>query len=722
MPPGTTRASETGLLGLAVIARYHGLAVDPEELQRRFTTGGGRSAAGLIQAAAHLGLKGRESMTRWNRLARVPLPALIGCHDGRYLILVRVDEARVLVQEPGAPGFAVLGRDGLEAVWSGRVILLAPKPRASAPPQRFGFSWFFPFIVRYRAPLAQVLVASLVLQILGLLSPLGTQVVIDKVLVHRGLGTLDVIAVGLLALTLFETVLASLRTYLFAHTTNRIDVELGGQVFRHVLRLPLGYFEARRAGDTVARIRELESIRQFLTGPPLTAIVDALLTAVFIGVMLLYSPPLTGIVIGVLPLYAGLSLVVMPLLRRALDQRAQRGAEAHAFLVETVRGIETVKATAVEPLLERRWDEQLAGLASAGFQAAQIAQLAGQVSAMLGKVVALAVLWVGARAVMAGELTIGELVAFNMFAARVTAPILRLFQLGQEFQQASVGVARIADLLDAPREVAIGAAMPRVARPHGGVEFDGVTFAYRPEGPNVLSSVSFRINPGQIVGMVGASGSGKSTIAKLIARLYVPQGGRILVDGIDVCLCNPGWLRRHVAMVPQETTLFTGSIRENIAWADPGLPMDAVVAAARLAGAHDFIAGLAAGYETPVGEHGALLSGGQRQRIGIARALATGPAVLILDEATSALDYESERLIDRNLHEICAGRTVLIITHRLTLVRRADHVIAMDGGRIVEEGHPADLIARGGYFADLDREQRGLGAESPPRRSARESG
>jgi subfamily B ATP-binding cassette protein HlyB/CyaB len=718
-----TRAARSGLLGLAIIARYHGLTADPEELRRRFVgPDGSISFAALRRGAAYLGLKTRAVTLDWRRLSRIPLPALVVRRDGRCLILVRADESRVLVQEPGTPGLSVLGRTDLEAVWAGRGLLIGPTRDTGAKMERLGWSWFVPHVLRHRLELAHVLVASIVLQVFALLTPLATQVVIDKVLVHRGLGTLDVIAAGLLALILFEIVLSTVRAYLFAHTANRIDVELGARVFGHALRLPLGYFETRRAGDTVARIRELEAIRQFLTGPPLTAIVDTLFTVVFLAVMLIYSLTLTGVVVGVLPLYALLTLVVTPPLRRAMDDRAQRGADAHSFLVETVRGIETVKATAVEPLLERRWDEHLAAMARASFRAGQIAQTAGQIAGMLGKLVSLGVLWIGARAAMAGELTIGELIAFNMFAARVTAPVLRLFQLGQEWQQATVGVGRIADLLACPAEAAASRAAPPVARLRGSLEFDTVSFAYRAGTPEVLSKVSFTIAPGETVSLVGASGSGKSTIAKLTARLYLPQQGRILVDGLDVGLFDPAWLRRQVAVVPQETTLFTGSVRENIAWADPGLPMGAVIDAARQAGAHEFITALPGGYETPVGEHGALLSGGQRQRIGMARALVMRPSILILDEATSALDYESERLIARNLGDICKGRTVVIITHRTTLVHRTARVIVLAGGRIIEDGRPADLLARDGYFAALDREQRALGADDPPYRSASRSG
>ena len=706
-----------GFLALCIVARYHGLPADPADLTRRY---GGLGAAAIspsvmTEAARHLGLRAREVSRSWRRLGQIPLPALLVDREGVYLILVRVDESRALIQEPGAMGVRIVTRSDLVTRWDGRVILLAPRRPADRIHARFGFRWFLPFVVRYRAHLAHALTTSLVLQVFALLAPLSTQVVIDKVLVHRGIGTLDVIAVGLLAMIVFEGILGCLRTYLFAHTANRIDVALGMQVFRHVLALPLSYFEARRTGDTVARIRELESVRQFLTGPPLTAIVDALMTVVFFGVMLLYSIPLTSIVLAALPLYAALSLLLTPVLYRALDDRAQRGAEAHAFLVEMVRGVETVKATAVEPLLERRWDERLAALVRSGFRVGELAQIAGQIASGLGKLVGLAILWVGAKGVMAGELTVGELIAFNMLAGRVTAPVQRLFQLWQDFQQASVAITRLADLLEAPTEMPALPPIAPVSGMKGRIEFDAVGFAYRPGGREVLRDVAFAIAPGEVIGIVGPSGSGKSTIAKLVARLYLPQRGRILVDGCDIAGVDPGWLRRHVAIVPQETTLFSGSIRENIAWADPGLPIDAVMAAARLAGADEFISRLPGGYEAPVGEHGVLLSGGQRQRIGLARALIRRPAVLLLDEATSALDYEAERLIDHNLAAICSGRTVIIITHRLTLVRRADRIMAIEAGRIVEQGKPSDLLAGCGYLARVEREQRGVDGMVPQR-------
>lgn len=697
--------SESGLLGLATIARFLGIAVDLEELQRDPGSSPPVTASQLVAAARRVGLKAREVSGGWERLARAPLPALAGRRDGRYVIVLRLEQTRALVQVPGGAAATIVPRSQFEADWAGRFILLA-RPRLAGPYQgRFGLAWFLPYIARYRGPLAQVVVASLFLQLFALLTPLTTQVVIDKVLVHRGLVTLDVVAVGMLLLIVFEGVLGGLRAYLLAHTTSRIDVDLGMWVVRHTLRLPLAYFEARRVGDTVARIRELEGVRHFLTGPPLSAIVDTLFAGVFVAVLLLYSVPLTGVVVVTLPAYAVLSVVMTPFLRHAVEEHARRGAEAHAFLVESVRGIETVKATGAEPLLERRWGAHLAGLVRASLRAGQLGQVAGHIASTLGKLTALAILWMGARAVMEGELTVGELIAFNMLASRVTGPVLRLVQLWQELQQARVTVQRLADLLEAPTEEPASASQISSPRVQGRIRLDAVSFSYPAGQREVLRELSFAIEPGEVVGIVGPSGSGKSTLAKLLSRMYVPQRGRILLDGLDVAHCHSAWLRRHVAVVPQETTLFTGSVRENIAWADPGLPLDSVIGAAKLAAAHEFIMGLPAGYDAPVGEHGALLSGGQRQRLGLARALVTRPTILVLDEATSALDHESERAIERNLSVICRGRTVLVITHRLSLVRRADRVIVLEAGQILEQGSPSELLAAGGYFAGREREQ-----------------
>ncbi len=510
---------------------------------------------------------------------------------------------------------------------------------------------------------------------------------------------------ALLGSAIFEAVLGGLRNHILSHTTNRIDVELGARLFRHLVALPLAYFGARRVGDTVARVRELENIRSFLTGQVLTALIDLLFSVVFIGVMCLYSLRLTLIVVLSLPFYLAVSVVLVPVLRARLDDKFAKGADNQAFLVEAVTGIETVKTMAVEPQFVKHWNQQLAAYVAASFKVTQTGNVGQQWIQLIGKLVTVATLFWGAKLVIDGRLTVGGLIAFNMMSQRVSGPVLRLAQLWQDFQQVGISMRRLGDILDTRTELP-----PRrqaLAPMQGSIQFDDVHFRYRPDGRPVLSGVSLGIRAGQVIGIVGRSGSGKSTLAKLLLRMYVPAQGAVRVDGIDLALADPIWLRRQIGVVLQENLLFNRSVRENIALADPGAPLEHAIRAAKLAGAHDFICELPEAYDTIVGEHGANLSGGQRQRLAIARALMTNPRVLVFDEATSALDFETERVIQNNMRAICAGRTVLIIAHRLASVRRADHIIAMDQGRIVEQGDHASLLAKGGYYAHLVSLQEG---------------
>jgi subfamily B ATP-binding cassette protein HlyB/CyaB len=555
--------------------------------------------------------------------------------------------------------------------------------------------------------LGEVLVTSLFIQLFALVTPLFFQVVMDKVLVHQGYSTLTVIGVALLAVSIFEALLAGLRTYVFAHTTSRIDVELGARLFRHLVRLPTAYFEARRVGDSVARVRELEHIRQFLTGSALTVVLDLLFSVLFIAVMAIYSGWLTLVVLASLPLYTLISAAVSPVLRRRLHERFNRGAENQAFLVETVSAMPTVKAMAVESHWTREWDKQLASYVAASFRVVRLGSVAAESVGLVNRLVTVGVLWVGAYLVIDGRLTVGGLVAFNMLAARVAQPVMRLAQLWQDFQQTGISVSRLGDILNARTEVA-PSARTSLAPLQGRIEFDQVRFRYRLDADEVLRGMSLAIEPGEVIGIVGRSGSGKSTVAKLIQRLHTPERGRVLVDGGDLALVDPAWLRRQLGVVLQENVLFARTVRENIALADPGAPMDAVIVAARLAGADEFIRELPQGYDTVLGEHGATLSGGQRQRVAIARALMTQPRILILDEATSALDYESERVIQVNMAEICRGRTVVVIAHRLSSVRQADRILVLERGEIVEQGtHDALLAMPNGHYHRLWALQQG---------------
>ncbi len=689
------------------MARFYGLPADPNQLKHEFVQSGEVfGVAEILRAAKKLDIKARATAIKPAKLSTTPLPAIAQLEDGNFIVIARVDEGRVLVQDPREGRPTMMGREAFEKAWSGQVILFTKRANLRPEDRKFDFTWFIPAIVKYRKLLGEVLLASFFIQLFALLTPLFFQVVIDKVLVHKALTTLHVVAIGMLAIVLFESILGGLRAYLFSHTSSRIDVSLGAQLFRHMMRLPIAYFEARRVGETVARVRELETIRQFLTSSTLTIVIDLFFTVIFLVVMFYYSPILTYVVLGTIPVYLLLSLVVTPLFRHRLEEKFNRGAENQAFLVESINGMETVKAMAIEPAMQRKWEEQLAGYVKSSFRASNLSNIAGQIAQFMGKLTTIVILWIGAHLVMNGELTIGQLIAFNMLAGRVNGPIMRIVQLWQEFQQAGISLERLGDLLNAPTEPSYSnrTNLPELK---GHIQFDNVTFRYRPDRPEVLRQLSLDIEAGKTIGIVGRSGSGKSTLAKLVQRFYVPEGGRVLIDGVDLAQIDPVWLRRQIGVVLQENLLFNRSVRDNIALADPGLPMEPVVQAAKLAGAEEFILELPEGYDTIVGEHGASLSGGQRQRIAIARALVTNPRILIFDEATSALDYESESIVQRNLAKICQGRSVLIIAHRLSTVRNSDCIYVMDKGEIVETGTHQELIKLNGYYANLHKHQTG---------------
>jgi subfamily B ATP-binding cassette protein HlyB/CyaB len=699
---------DSGLASLVLLIRFHGIAVEAEQVRHRL---GGVAAVGvaeMLRCAKELQLKARAVTTAWQRLETVTLPAIAELSDGSFLVLGRLVDDKALVQNPlnGRP--QLMTRADFEALWTGRLVMMTRRASLADLARRFDVSWFLQAMHKYRRILGEVLLASFFLQVFALISPLFFQVVIDKVLVHRGLTTLDVLMVGLVTLSIFESILAVLRTYVFAHTTNRIDVELGARLFRHLLALPIAYFQTRRTGDSVARVRELENIRNFLTSSALTLVVDLVFTFVFFAVMFYYSPLLSWIVLGSIPLYVAISVVLTPLFRHRLTQKFDRGAENQAFLVESLTGIETLKALALEPQMQRRWEEQLAGYVQASFRVLSLGNSASQAVQLISKIVTALVLYFGAKAVIDGDMTVGELVAFNMLSGRVAQPVLRLAQVWQDFHQTRVSIERLGDILNTAPEPAYRPGSATLPKIRGAVTFDRVSFRYRLDGQPVLQEISLDVAPGQVIGIVGPSGSGKSTLTKLVQRLYVPEIGRVLIDGVDIGMVDAAWLRRQVGVVLQENVLFNRSIRDNIALADPGMPMDRIVKAAELAGAHDFILELPNGYDTQVGERGASLSGGQRQRVAIARALIGDPSILIFDEATSALDYESERIVQDNMRRIAQGRTVLIIAHRLSTVRRADRILTLERGRLVEDGSHEELIRSGGRYANLYRMQAGL--------------
>jgi subfamily B ATP-binding cassette protein HlyB/CyaB len=697
---------DSGLASLVSLLRFLGQPADYAQLRHQFAPEGERFTSDhILRAAKRLGLKARLERVSPERLEKATLPAIAVMADGAFTLLARADDSRVLIQDALTNQPTIEQRAIFDARWSGELLLMTTRERLVGAVRPFDLTWFIPSIVRFRGLLGEALVGSLFLQLFALITPLFSQVVIDKVLVHKGLSTLDVLVFGLAVISVFEVLLGGLRAYVLAHTTNRIDVELGARLFRHLVGLPLAYFGARRVGDSVARVRELENIRQFLTGQTLTIGIDVVFASIFVVVMWLYSWQLTLMVLVAIPFWALIVLAAVPTWRRRLDEKFDRGAENQSFLVESVTGIETVKAMAIEPQMQRRWEDKLAAYVGASFQVTKLAVIASHAIDLVGKLLTAAVLWVGAGLVIDGKLTVGELVAVNMLLGRVTGPILRLAQVWQDFQQIRVSVARLGDILNAPAEPSYSPNRATPPRIEGRVTFDHVNFRYQPAGRDVLAEVKLDVPPGQVLGVVGRSGSGKSTLAKLVQRLYVPSQGRVLIDGVDLSLVETSWLRRQIGVVLQENLLFNRSVRENIALVDPGAPMDAVVRAAKLSGAHEFILELPEAYDTKIDERGANLSGGQRQRIAIARALMADPRILIFDEATSALDAESEEIIQHNMSAIVKGRTVIIIAHRLSAVRICHRIVALDRGRIVEDGTHAELLRLGGRYADLWRRQ-----------------
>lgn len=686
--------TDLGLKALIILARYHQIAINPADIQHQFASEG--NSLDLInwqRAAKSLGLKVRCKNKKVSQLSTIPLPALIWDDQlNQHLILAKIDhqQQKYLIHDLNQDAPIVLSASEFQQRYTGQVILLASRASILGNLAKFDFSWFIPAIIKYRRVLIEVIIISLVLQLLALITPLFFQVVMDKVLVHQGFNTLNVISIALIIVIGFEIILGGIRTYIFAHTTSRIDAELGDNLFRHLLKLPLSYFEHRRVGDTVARVRELEQIRNFLTGQALTSLLDLSFSFIFFIVMWFYSPTLTLVVLASLPCYIIWSLFITPILRKSLDQKFARNADNQAFLVESITAINMIKSMAISPQMAEHWDKQISAYIKSSFNVTKIAMFGSQGVQLIQKLVMLINLWLGAKLVISGELSIGQLIAFNMLAGQIASPVIRLAQLWQDFQQVGISVERLGDILNNRTEIP----KSRLALPEiqGKITFQHVSFRYNPEGKNILTNINLNLNTGQTLGIVGRSGSGKSTIAKLIQRLYIPTEGQIFIDGQDISLADPNWLRRQIGVVLQENVLLNRSIRDNIAISDLGMPMERIIYAAKLAGADGFIRELKEGYDTLVGEQGTGLSGGQRQRIAIARALVNNPKILIFDEATSALDYESERIIMANMRAICKNRTVIIIAHRLSTVQQADCIVVLEQGKVAEIGTHNELI------------------------------
>ncbi|EEE35277.1 exotoxin translocation ATP-binding protein PaxB [Rhodobacteraceae bacterium KLH11] len=691
---------DPAVLAISYMLRHFGFPADEQQIRMHVLDPSKRTdVSALLRGFRRVSLRSKLISFSRSDIPNRPLPFIAVLTDQSFVIVKNINETVVTIV--GDRRDRTIPISKFRDAWSGEIIFVAKDNRFAVFKREFGIAWFAPLLRKYFPLLKQVLIASLLIQLVALVTPFFFRAIVDQALVHKSFNTLEILILGFGIVSLYEIFFGLFRTYLFSHTTNRIDVELGSRLFRHLLGLPLAVFRRRLVGETISRVRELETIRHFMTGSGLTSLIDLPFIFIFLAAMWYFSPTLTTIVIVSLPVYSLIAVVALPILFQKMEKRFELGAAAQSQLIESVRGIETIKTMAVERTFREKWRDSLAEYLKTGRQADNVSTVAAQSIQFVSKCVTVLILFFGAREVFSGTLTVGSLVAVNMLSGHVTAPILRLSQLWQDFQQAKVSLHRLGDIMNEETEPSYNPTRLTLSDIEGRVEFLGVTFRYRPELQEVLRRLNLVIEAGETIGIVGPSGSGKSTLTKLIQRLYVAESGRVFVDGVDLSMVDTSWLRRQIGVVLQENILFSRSIRENIALADLSLPMEEVERAAELAGAAEFINKLPDGYDTILSERGSNLSGGQRQRLAIARALVNDPKILILDEATSALDYESEAKIKENLSEICKGRTVIMIAHRLSTVQSADRIITLEKGEVSEIGTHDQLLEKDGRYAKL---------------------
>ena len=692
----------SGLISLEIVSRMNNVDIDMRAIVREY----GISTADIepeevIRIAKNKGFKIKKKQIKIEDISeKYPMPAILQLKDNSYIVLlgVKPDEKRALTLVPLEKHPVSCSFEELQEKIKDFVIILSHKN--SLNDVKFGFKWFFNEILKYKKIIGQVLLGSFVVQLFGLVTPLFTQVILDKVLVNRTLATLNVLAIAFIVVAVFELLLNLSRNYIFIHTTNKIDAKLGAKLFKHLFKLYYVYFENRQVGNIVARVRELDRIREFITNKSVSVLIDAFFSVVFLAIMFIYSPKLTFISLGFLAVIGIIYVMITPELRNRLEEKFQMGAHSNSYLVESVTGVQTVKSLAIEGSMFRKWEEKLGKYLKSSFNLAIIGNFTGAICGFLQKGMTISILYIGVMLVIENKLTIGQLIAFQMFSGQFAAPMLRLVGLWNEFQQTLLAVDRIGDILNSPLELQSGRAIT-LSHIRGDIKIDNLSFKYNVDAPTVLNNINLDIKAGEKIGFVGRSGSGKSTIAKLIQRLYYTTEGTIFIDGIDIRNVDPVWLRTNIGIVLQENYLFSGTIRDNIALPRPNMPMEGIVQAAMISGAHEFISQMPKGYDTEVGERGSSLSGGQKQRIAIARALISNPKILIFDEATSALDYESERIIRDNMAMISKGRTTIIIAHRLSTIRNCDRIVCFDNGRIVEQGTHEQLLSNNGYYKKL---------------------
>ena len=708
-----SRAPHTAAQCIAAVARHHGIQLSPERLVHEFALGGEEPARGTVLAMARsVGLKARDEILDWDGLERLQgvFPLLARLENGNWVIVmgVRRDAAApsVMVVDPLAEGGKglMLERASFEKSWRGEVVLLKRVYSLLDPKQPFGLAWFLPEILGEKEAFRSVVVAAVALTFIALLVPIYFQLVIDKVLVHHSFSTLYVLTAGIVIALMFEAAFSFLRQYLLLRATNKIDLRLARRTFAHLLSLPIDFFESTSAGVLVRHMQQVDRIRQFLTGKLLLTALDATALVVYLPLLFLYSPKLATVVLLFTALIMAVVVSLIGPFRKRLRDLYEAEGQRQGMLVESIHGMRTVKALTIEPVQRKHWDQRAAQAVVNHFRVGVVSVSAQSLTGFFEKLMMIAVIGIGAHDVFQASLTVGALIAFQMISGRVVSPLVQIVSLVHEYQETALSVRMLGEIMNRPAERSgmAGGLQPRLA---GEIRFEGVTFRYAGSAQPALSNVSLSFPAGRVIGVVGKSGSGKTTLTRLIQGMYPVEEGIIRFDGIDAREIDLAWMRRQIGVVLQENFLFRGSIRDNLLASRPDAGFEAVVEASRAAGAEEFIERLPRGYDTLLEENAENLSGGQRQRLAIARALIARPAILILDEAASALDPETEAIFLANLARIAAGRSLVMISHRLSTLARADAIVVLERGAVLDMGRHEELLGRCGHYASLWRQQ-----------------